>query len=140
VSVPAVVPHLIGRDAATHAPTMNGELLEFIDIVSRISQIPQRTYPPGSSNIRLDPGDLPSDTSISCLMSATKRESLLIHNAMHAELVNFSSGIQPPQLITILKSYLDKDIVTAPSSCRESRGKFFRLTSYHFGKKYLYQL
>jgi hypothetical protein len=51
--VQAVVQPPTDDDAATPAPTTFGELMECLEIVPGISQMPQGTTRPGSSYIRL---------------------------------------------------------------------------------------
>ena len=51
--VPAVVKPQTDDDAAEHAPTTFGELMECLDIVPGISQMPQGTSRPGSSHMSL---------------------------------------------------------------------------------------
>jgi hypothetical protein len=51
--VPVVTKFQMDHDAAAPAPTSFGEVIKYLDIVPRISQMPQETSRPGSSYIRL---------------------------------------------------------------------------------------
>jgi len=51
LKVPAVIKSQTDHDAAAPPPTTYGELLATLDILSRISRMPQFSFPPGSSHI-----------------------------------------------------------------------------------------
>jgi len=70
--VSAVVYTQMAHDAAAHAPTTFGELLDCLEIVPRISQIPQGTSPPGSSHMRLGSVKPQSNTGIPCVAPAVE--------------------------------------------------------------------
>jgi len=59
---PAVVHLQTDRDAAAREPTSFGELMECLDIIPGILQMPQGTSQPGSSHMRLSSGKPQSDT------------------------------------------------------------------------------
>jgi len=69
--VPAVVHQQMDDDAATAVPTRIGELLECLDIVPKILQIPQGTSRPESSHNRLGLVKPQADTSISSISNGS---------------------------------------------------------------------
>jgi len=99
--VPAVVKPQTDDDAASPAPTTFGEHMDGLDLVPRISQIPQGTSRPGSSHIPLHSGKPLLNISISGLAPAADRNLSVIQNANAVELRSFLPCISPPQLITI---------------------------------------
>jgi len=66
----AVVQPQTDEDAAALALKTFGELMECLDIVPGIPQMPQGTSRPGSSHMRLGSGKLQSNMSLSCLAPA----------------------------------------------------------------------
>jgi len=64
LNVPAVVKPHTDNDAANPGPTTFGELMESLDIIPRISQMPPGTSQPGSSHMRLGSGRLQSNKRI----------------------------------------------------------------------------
>jgi len=76
-------------DASAPPPTSFGELMERLDIVPGISQMPQGTSRPGSSHIRLGSVKPQSNTMISGLEPAAKRDTLPLLKAKPVEPVSF---------------------------------------------------
>jgi hypothetical protein len=76
-------------DASAPPPTTFGELMENHDIVPGISQLPQGTARPGSSNIRLDSPKPRLNTSISGLEPAAEPDISPLLKANPVEQVNF---------------------------------------------------
>jgi len=70
--VPAVIKPETDQDFAAPALTTFGEVLEYLDIVPRRSQMPQGTSQPGSSHMRLGSGKPQSDAGIPGLATATE--------------------------------------------------------------------
>jgi len=73
LSVPAVVQQQTDDDAAAPARTSFGEHMECVDIVPRLSQMPQETSGPGSSHIRLGSVKLQLNRSIPGSAPAVER-------------------------------------------------------------------
>ena len=117
--VPAVVQPQTDDDAVAPARNTSGELLECLDIVSGISQMPQGTSRPGSTHMRIGLGELQPSMSILCLATGTEPDSSLIWNANPVELVSFDPCIHDRQLITIWISDSDQEIVMAPASLED---------------------
>jgi len=99
--VPAVVKPQTDDDFAAPVPTIIGELMEHLDIVPGISQMPQGTSQLGSSHIMPGSQKQQSNMSISGLVPAAKPQSWLFQNANPVELTSYCPCVQPPQLITI---------------------------------------
>jgi len=119
VSVPAVIQPKTDNDAVAPAPPTFGDLMECVDIVPGISQMPLATSRPGSSHMRLGTGKPQSNTSRYGLAPATEPDSSLIQNAKPVELVTLYPCIEPLQQITISISDSNEDMVTAPVSLEE---------------------
>ena len=97
----AVVQPQTADNAVVPALATIGELMECLDIVPGILQMPQGTSRPGSSHIRLGSVKPLSNTSISGLAPAAKPDSSLIQKVNPVELISFYPCIYPPQLFTI---------------------------------------
>jgi hypothetical protein len=91
--VPAVVQHQTDVNAPTPVPTTIGELLECLDILPGISQLPQGTSRPGSSHIKLGSGKPQVNTGIWDLAPTAKPDSLVNQNPKPSELVSVYPGI-----------------------------------------------
>jgi len=76
-------------DAAAPAPTTFGELMECLEIVPRISHVPQGTSRPGSSHTRLRSMKPQSNTRISGLEPAAERDTSPLLNTKPDEPVSF---------------------------------------------------
>jgi len=87
--VPAVVQPQTDDDAAAPAPTTYRELMECLEIVSGMSQMPQGTSRPGSSHIRLCSMKPQSDTSISGYEPADERDTSPLLKAKPDQPVSF---------------------------------------------------
>jgi len=87
--VPAIVQPQTDDDAAAPAPTTFGELMECLDIVPGISQMPQGTSRPGSSHMRLGSMKPHSNTSISGLEPTAERDMSPLVKAKPDEPVSF---------------------------------------------------
>jgi hypothetical protein len=87
--VPAVVQPQTDEDAAAPTPKSFGELMECLDIVPGVPQMPQWTSRPGRSHMTLGSGKVQSNLSILCLAPAPEPDSSLIRNAKPVELVSF---------------------------------------------------
>jgi len=68
--VPEVIKPQMDDDAAAPAQTTYGELMECLDLVPVICQMPQGTSRPASCHIRLGSVTSQSDTSIPSIMPA----------------------------------------------------------------------
>jgi len=78
------------------APTTFGELMECLEIVPRISQMPQWTSRPGSSNIRPESMKLQLKRSISGLEPAAEHDTSPLLKAKPDEPVSLYPCIEPP--------------------------------------------
>jgi len=87
--VPVVVQAQTDDDASAPPPTTFGELMERLDIVPGISQMPQETSRPGSSHIRLGSVKLQSNTNISGLEPAIEPDTSPLLKAKPVEPVSF---------------------------------------------------
>jgi len=87
--VPVVVQPQTDHDAWAPPPTTFGELMERLDIVPGISQMPQGTSRLGSSHIRLSSVKLRSNTTISGLEPATEPDTLPLLKAKPVEPLSF---------------------------------------------------
>ena len=87
--VPVVVQPQTDDDASAPPPTTFGELMERLDIVPGISQMPQGTSRPGSSHIRLGSVKPQSNTSISGLEPAVEPDTSPLLKAKPVEPVSF---------------------------------------------------
>jgi len=74
--VPAIVQQQMDDVAVAPARTIFGELMESLEIALGISQMPQGTSRPESSQIRLGSVKLQSNTGISGLEPAAERDTL----------------------------------------------------------------
>jgi len=87
--VPVVVQPQTDDDPSAPPPTTFGELMERLDIVPGISQMPQGTSRPGSSHIRLGSVKPQSNTTISGLEPAAEPDTLPLLKAKPVEPVSF---------------------------------------------------
>ena len=94
--VPVVVQPQTDDDASAPPPTTFGELMERLDIVPGISQMPQRTSRPGSSHIWLGSVKLQSITSISGLEPTAEPDKSPFLQAKPVEPVSCYLCIKPP--------------------------------------------
>jgi len=94
--VPVVIQPQTDDDASAPPPTTLGELMERLDIVPGISQMPQGTSRPGSSHIRLGSVKLQSNTTISGLEPATEPDTLPLLKAKPVETVSYYPCLEPP--------------------------------------------
>ena len=78
--------------------------------------MPQGTSQPGSGPMRLGSGKPQPTKGIGCLPPDTEPDSSPIQNAMPVQPVSYSLCMLPRQLLTILESHLDEEMVTAPAS------------------------
>jgi len=97
LKVLAVVKPQTNDDAAAPAPTTFGELMQFLDILPGILQMPQGTPRPGSIYIRLGFGKPLSDTGIAGFVPAVELDLSPIQNVKPIELLNFYLCISPPR-------------------------------------------
>jgi len=100
LKVPAVGKPQTDNVAVPPAPTIFGELMEYVDICTRISQMLQWTAQPGSSHMRLGSGKPCSNKRIVCLAPDMDPDSLPIQKVKSVESVSFYRCILPPKLIT----------------------------------------
>jgi hypothetical protein len=91
--VPAVVQPQTDNAADLPAWTTFGELMESLDIVPRISQMPQGTTRPGSCHMMLSSGMLQFNTSIPSLVPSAEPDSSACLLAKHDEPVKFDPCI-----------------------------------------------
>jgi len=91
--VPVVVQPQTDDDASAPPPTTFGELIERLDIVPGISQMPQGTSRPGSSHIRLGSVKPQLNTSISGFEPATEPNTSPLLKATPVELGSFYTCI-----------------------------------------------
>jgi len=119
LKVPAIMKSQTDYVAAPPSPTTFGELLETLDIVPGISPMPQCTSRPGSSHMRVGSGKPKSPARISSFPPGAESNSSLMTYAMPVQPVSAYHCILPPELITILKSDSDEEMVTAPASAEE---------------------
>jgi hypothetical protein len=91
--VPVVVQPQTDDDASAPPPTTFGELMERLDVVPGISQMPQGTSRPGSSHIRLDSVRPQLNTSISGLQPAVEPDTSPLLKAKPIEPVSFYPSI-----------------------------------------------
>jgi len=87
--VPVVVQSQTDDGASAPPPTTFGELMERLDMVSGISQMPQGTSRPGSSHIRLGWVKPQSNTSISWLEPAVEPDTSPLLKAKPVEPLSF---------------------------------------------------
>jgi len=87
--VPVVVQPQSDDHPLAPPPVTFGELMERLDIVPGISQMPQGTSQPGSSHIRLGSVKPQSNTTISGLEPAAEPDTLPLLNAKPVEPVSF---------------------------------------------------
>jgi len=87
--VPVVVQPQTDDEASAPPPTTFGELMERLDIVPGISQMPQGTSRPGSSHIRLGSVRPQSNTTLSSLEPAAEPDTLPLLKAKPVEPVSF---------------------------------------------------
>jgi hypothetical protein len=130
---------LTDDDTASHAPTTFGDLLECLDIVRRISEIPHGTPRPRSSHLRLGTRKRQSNTIIPGLAPYADPDLLSFLIVKSVELVCIHPSILPPQLITIYKSDLDEEMAMVPAPAEDSRGNLVLLMSYLCEMQYVYQ-
>jgi len=99
--VPAVIQ--LQTDDVTIVPALTtfGELLQCLDIVPGILQMPQGTSRPGSTHIRLGLVTPQSDTCIPSLAPTAEPDSSHLLKVKPIEPVSFHPCILPLQLITI---------------------------------------
>jgi len=91
--VPVVVHPQTDDDASASQPTTLGELMDRLDIVPGISQMPQGTSRPGSSHIRLCSVKWESNTSILGLEPAVEPDTSPLLKAKPVEPVSFYPSI-----------------------------------------------
>jgi hypothetical protein len=89
LSVLVIVQPQTDNDASAPPPTTFGELMERLDIVPGISQMPQGTSRPGSSHIRLRSVKLQSNTTISRHEPAAEPNTSTLLKAKPIEPVSF---------------------------------------------------
>jgi len=99
--VPAVITPQTEDDEVAPAPTSFGELMDSLDIVPGISQMPHGTPWLGSSQIRLGSRKRQSNTRTLGLAPTVEPNSSLLPDVKRIELVCVYSCIWPPQRITI---------------------------------------
>jgi len=87
--VPVVIQPQTDDDASAPPPTSFGELIERLDIVPGISQMPHGTSRPGFSHNRLGSVKPQSNTTISGLEPAAEPDMLPLLKAKPAEQVTF---------------------------------------------------
>jgi len=87
--VPAVVWPQTDDDTAAPAPTPFGVVMESLEMVPGVSQIPRRTSRPGSSYIRVGSVKLQSNTGISGLEPPADCNTSSLLKAKHVEPVSF---------------------------------------------------
>ena len=87
--VPVVVQPQTDDDASAPPPTTFGELMERLDIVPGISQMPQGTSRPGSSHIQLGSVKPQSNKSIAGLEPAVEPDTSPLLKAKPVEPVSF---------------------------------------------------
>jgi len=88
--VPVVIQPQTDDDASAPPTTTFGELMERLDIVPGISQMPQGTSQPGSSHFRLGSVKPQSNTTISSFQPAAEPDTLPLLKAKPVEPVSFS--------------------------------------------------
>jgi len=98
---PAVIQSLTNQVAVVPPLTTSGELIETLDIVPGILQMPQGTSQPGSSHMRLRSGKLQMPERISSLPPGVVSDSLQLQYTTQVEPVRFYHCILPPEPITI---------------------------------------
>ena len=91
--VPAIVKLHLDDDAAASVLSTCGELMECLDIVPGISEMPQRTSRPPCGHMRLGSGKPQFNTKLLSLVPDPEPDSLLILNLKSVELVCFHSCI-----------------------------------------------
>jgi hypothetical protein len=91
--VPVIVQPQTDDDASAPPPTIFGDLLERLDIVPGISQMPQGTSQPGSSHIRLGSVQPQSNMSLSGLQPAAESDTSPLLQAKSVEPVSVYPGI-----------------------------------------------
>jgi hypothetical protein len=91
--VPVVIQPQTDDDASAPPPTTFRQLMERLDIVPGISQMPQGTSRPGSSDIRLGSVKPQSNTTMSGLQPASEPDTLPLLKAKPVEPVSFYPGI-----------------------------------------------
>jgi hypothetical protein len=87
--VPAVVQSQMYNDAAATAPTAFGELIECLEIVPGILQMPQGPFQPGSIHITRGSMKLQSNMTLSGLEPATACDMSPVLKAKPVETVSF---------------------------------------------------
>ena len=95
MTIPVVVRLQTDDDAPAPPPTTFGGLMECIDIVPRISQMPQWTSRPGSSHIRLRSVKPHSQSSIPSGVPSAELDSSMLLKAKRVEAVRFHPCKQP---------------------------------------------
>jgi hypothetical protein len=95
LKVPAVVKLHTDQDAVNPAPSTFGELMESLDIIPGISQMPHRTSRPGSSHLRLGSGRPQSNKCIASLPPDVEPDSSPIKQAKPIEPASLYSFIFP---------------------------------------------
>ena len=95
LKVPAVVKSHSDKDAANPAPSTFGELMESLDIIPGISQMPHGTSRPGSSHLRLGSGRPQSNKRIVSLPPDVEPDSSLSKKTKPIEPVSLYSCIFP---------------------------------------------
>ena len=95
LKVPAVVKPHTDNNAAIPAPSTFGELMESVDIIPGISQMPQGTSRPGSSHMRLGSGRPQLNTRIASLPPEVEPDSSLINKANPIEPIGIYPCIFP---------------------------------------------
>jgi hypothetical protein len=123
--------------AATPASTSLGELLECLDIDWGIPHIPQGTFWPGSSHIRLGSGKPQSNKPIASLLNNTEPYSSQMKRLQAVEPVSFCQCNLPARLFTLLKSDLIKEMVNVRALPEKLICKLLCLTSYLSEKQFV---
>jgi len=87
--VPVVIQPQTDDDASAPPPTTSGELMERLDIVPGISQMPQGTSRPGSSHIQRGSVKRQSNITISGFEPAAETDTLPLMKAKPVEPLSF---------------------------------------------------
>jgi len=119
LKVPAVVQPHTTDNAALSVPTTFGEPIESLDRVPGEWQMPQATSRLGSSHMRLSSRQRQTCERIPSLPPILMPDWSPIQQSKHDEHLSFNPCISHLNLITILQSDSDEDMVTAPASPEE---------------------
>ena len=94
--VPAVVTLQTDEVAVARAPATLRELMETLHIVPRISQMPQGTSRPGSSDVRVGSRETQLNERIASLSPDTKPDSSLIEKVKPVQPISCYTCVIPP--------------------------------------------